>query len=190
LINLDFADVKSIMKGMGMAFMGTGIASGDNRAVDAAQKAISSPLLEEKTIEGAHGVLINITGGTDMTLHEVSKASQLIYKMAHPEANIIFGTVIDETMNDKVKVTVIATGFETAKSKENLLQDSPAPQNLEARSPAQAKREPTPPYELELKGNEALWKTPPWEKQWEFYETPPFIRNKHANLKKPTHEIS
>ncbi|HEX2695506.1 MAG TPA: cell division protein FtsZ, partial [Acidobacteriota bacterium] len=95
LINLDFADVKSIMKGMGMAFMGTGIASGDDRAVEAAQKAISSPLLIDTSIEGAHGVLINITGGKDVTLHEVSKASQLIHSLAHPEANIIFGTVID-----------------------------------------------------------------------------------------------
>ncbi|RLE02482.1 MAG: cell division protein FtsZ, partial [Candidatus Aminicenantes bacterium] len=104
LINLDFADVKSIMKGMGMAFMGTGLASGENRAVEAAQKAISSPLLVDTSIEGAHGVLINITGGKDMTLHEVSKASELIHDLAHPEANIIFGTVIDENMKDMVKV--------------------------------------------------------------------------------------
>ena len=89
LINLDFADVKSIMKGMGMAFMGTGMASGENRTVDAAQKAISSPLLVDTSIQGAHGVLINITGGKDLTLHEVTKASQLIHSLAHPEANII-----------------------------------------------------------------------------------------------------
>ncbi len=113
LINLDFADVKSIMKGMGMAFMGTGIASGDDRAVEAAQKAISSPLLIDTSIEGAHGVLINITGGKDITLHEVSKASQLIHSLAHPEANIIFGTVVDPAMKEMVKVTVIATGFDT-----------------------------------------------------------------------------
>ena len=106
LINLDFADVKSIMKGMGMAFMGTGIASGESRAVDAAQKAISSPLLIDTSIEGAHGVLINITGGKDITLHEVSKSSELIHSMAHPEANIIFGTVINENMKESVKVTV------------------------------------------------------------------------------------
>ena len=112
LINLDFADVKSIMKGMGMAFMGTGLASGENRAIEAAQKAISSPLLVDTSIEGAHGVLINITGGKDMTLHEVSKASELIHDLAHPEANIIFGTVIDENLKEMVKVTVIATGFE------------------------------------------------------------------------------
>ncbi len=112
LINLDFADVKSVMKGMGMAFMGTGLATGDNRALEAAEKAISSPLLIDTSIEGAHGVLINITGGKTMTLHEVSKASQLIHSLADPDANIIFGTVIDEAMKDTVKVTVIATGFD------------------------------------------------------------------------------
>jgi len=118
LINLDFAGVKSIMKGMGMAFMGTGMASGENRALEAAQKAISSPLLVDTSIEGAHGVLINITGGKDLTLHEVSKSSQLIHKMAHPEANIIFGTVIDESLKEMVKVTVIATGFKRIQANE------------------------------------------------------------------------
>jgi len=112
LINLDFADVKSIMKGMGVAFMGTGLASGENRAAEAANKAICSPLLIDTSIEGARGVLINITGGKDLTLHEVSKASQLIHKLAHAEANIIFGTVIEPAMKDMVKVTVIATGFD------------------------------------------------------------------------------
>ena len=110
-INLDFADVKTIMAGMGMALMGTGIARGENRAVEAAQKAISSPLLEDASIDGAKGVLINITGGPDMTLHEVSEASTLIQKTADTEANIIFGTVIDPNMTEDMKVTVIATGF-------------------------------------------------------------------------------
>ncbi len=110
-INLDFADVKTIMSGMGMALMGTGIASGPQRAVEAAQKAISSPLLEDATIEGARGILINITGGHDMTLHEVAEASSLVQRTADPEANIIFGTVIDKTMTDGIKITVIATGF-------------------------------------------------------------------------------
>ncbi len=123
LINLDFADVKSIMKGMGMAFMGTGIASGENRALDAAQKAISSPLLIDTSIEGARGVLINITGGKDITLHEVSKASDLIHKIAHPEANIIFGTVIDNSMKEMVKVTVIATGFDNPRDKADDVED-------------------------------------------------------------------
>ena len=110
-INLDFADVRTIMSGMGMALMGTGIASGPTRAIEAAQRAISSPLLEDASIEGARGILINITGGPDMTLHEVAEASSLVQRTADPEANIIFGTVIDKEMTDTVKITVIATGF-------------------------------------------------------------------------------
>ena len=113
-INLDFADVKTIMHGMGMALMGTGVSSGEHRAVEAAQRAISSPLLEEASIEGARGVLINVTGGPDMTLFEVHEAASIIQEAADEEANIIFGTVIDPKMKDEVKVTVIATGFDTA----------------------------------------------------------------------------
>ncbi len=113
-INLDFADVKTIMHGMGMALMGTGVSSGEHRAVEAAQRAISSPLLEEASIEGAKGVLINITGGPDMTLFEVHEAASVIQEAADEEANIIFGTVIDPKMKDEVKVTVIATGFDAA----------------------------------------------------------------------------
>jgi len=113
-INLDFADVKTIMHGMGMALMGTGVSSGEHRAVEAAQRAISSPLLEEASIEGAKGVLINITGGPDMTLFEVHEAASIIQEAADEEANIIFGTVIDPRMKDEVKVTVIATGFDSA----------------------------------------------------------------------------
>ena len=114
LINLDFADVKTIMVDMGMALMGTGTASGENRAVEAAQRAISSPLLEDNTIQGARGVLMNITGGLNMTLYEIHEASSLIQSEAHEDANIIFGTVVDETMGDEIRITVIATGFETA----------------------------------------------------------------------------
>jgi cell division protein FtsZ len=118
LINLDFADVKAIMQGMGLALMGAGRASGEHRAMEATQQAISSPLLEEATIEGAKGVLINITGGTDLTLYEVNEASSIIREAADDDANIIFGAVIDETMHDEMKITVIATGFdkETADS--------------------------------------------------------------------------
>src|SRR5262245_11548803 len=112
LINLDFADVKTVMSGMGMALMGTGTATGDNRAVEAAKKAISSRLLEEQSIQGARGVLINITGGHDLLLHEVSEASSIIHDAADPEANIIFGAVLDENMKSEVKITVIATGFD------------------------------------------------------------------------------
>jgi len=112
LINLDFADVKTIMSGMGMALMGAGRASGENRAVEATQQAISSPLLEEASIQGARGVLINITGGPDLTLYEVNAASSIIRESADEDANIIFGAVIDENMRDEMKITVIATGFE------------------------------------------------------------------------------
>jgi cell division protein FtsZ len=112
LINLDFADVKAIMQGMGLALMGAGRASGEHRAMEATQQAISSPLLEEATIEGAKGVLINITGGPDLTLYEVNEASSIIREAADEDANIIFGAVIDETMHDEMKITVIATGFD------------------------------------------------------------------------------
>ncbi|MDO9528524.1 MAG: cell division protein FtsZ [Syntrophales bacterium] len=117
LINLDFADVRNIMSEMGLALMGTGIASGENRAVEAAQKAISSPLLEDNTIQGARGVLLNITGGSDMTLDEVNEASSLIHAETHEDANIIFGTVVDDSMGDEIRITVIATGFEKAEKK-------------------------------------------------------------------------
>jgi cell division protein FtsZ len=111
LVNLDFADVKTIMANMGDALMGTGFASGEYRASEAAQEAISSPLLEEVQIKGARGVLVNITGGSDLTLHEVNDANNVIYEAAGEEANIIFGAAIDESINGQVRVTVIATGF-------------------------------------------------------------------------------
>jgi len=116
LINLDFADVKTIMKETGSALMGIGLASGENRAAEAARMAISSPLLET-SIEGARGVLLNITGGTSMSLFEVNEAAEIISQAADPEANIIFGAVIDERMEDEVRVTVIATGFEQKAAK-------------------------------------------------------------------------
>jgi cell division protein FtsZ len=111
LINLDFADVRSIMADMGMAMMGTARASGENRAAEAAQRAISSPLLEDTSIKGARGLLINVTGGPDVSLYEVNEAASLIQEEAHEDANIIFGAVIDEEATDEIRVTVIATGF-------------------------------------------------------------------------------
>jgi cell division protein FtsZ len=111
LINLDFADVRSIMAEMGMAMMGAASASGENRAVEAAQRAISSPLLEDVSIKGARGLLINVTGGPDMALYEVNEAASLIQEEAHEDANIIFGAVIDDGVSDEIRVTVIATGF-------------------------------------------------------------------------------
>jgi cell division protein FtsZ len=112
LINLDFADVKTIMSGMGLAMMGTGVMSGENRTLEAAKAAISSPLLEGASVQGARGVIINITGGHDMSLMEVNEASLLIQEAAHEDANIIFGAVVDPKMEGKVKITVIATGFD------------------------------------------------------------------------------
>ncbi|MEE8437713.1 MAG: cell division protein FtsZ [Candidatus Neomarinimicrobiota bacterium] len=111
LINLDFADVETIMKNMGDAIMGTGSASGEERAVLAAQQAISSPLLDSATINGAQGVLVNITGGADLTLMEVDEATSIIFEEAGQDANIIFGAVIDPSLKDGIQVTVIATGF-------------------------------------------------------------------------------
>src|SRR5919201_893885 len=112
LINLDFADVKTIMSGMGVAMMGTGVADGEGRALQAAQRAVSSPLLEDSSVHGARGVIINVTGGPDMSLMEVNEASCVIQESAHEDANIIFGAVIDPTLVGKVKITVIATGFD------------------------------------------------------------------------------
>ena len=111
LVNLDFADVKTIMLNTGMAHMGVGRASGENRAEDAAKQAVQSPLLET-SIEGARGVIINITGGTNLGLHEVNTAAELIQRSVDPEANIIFGAVIDESLDEDIIITVIATGFE------------------------------------------------------------------------------
>ncbi len=111
LINLDFADVKSVMQGAGSALMGIGSSRGDDRAVGAAQGAIASPLLEA-SIDGAHGVLMSIAGGSDLGLFEINEAARLVAEAAHPDANIIFGTVIDDTLGDEVRVTVIAAGFD------------------------------------------------------------------------------
>ena len=116
LINLDFADVKTIMLDRGMAHMGIGRASGENRAEDAAKQAIQSPLLET-SIEGARGVIINITGGSDVGLHEANTAAELVQRSADPEANIIFGSVTDDSMGDEIQITVIATGFENEDEK-------------------------------------------------------------------------
>lgn len=111
LINLDFADIRTVMASKGMAIMGSGMANGENRAIEAATQAISSPLLENICIDGATGIIINVTGGSDLTLWEVNEASTLITEAAHPDAEIIFGAVIDDQMGDNVSVTVIATGF-------------------------------------------------------------------------------
>ncbi|MFA5876691.1 MAG: cell division protein FtsZ, partial [Candidatus Margulisiibacteriota bacterium] len=116
LINLDFADVRTIMYEAGSAMMGIGYASGENRAVEAAEQAISSALLEE-TITGAKGVIFNVTGGSDLTLYEVNDAAEVIYNAVDPDANIIFGAVIDEKLQGEIVITVIATGFRPAEKK-------------------------------------------------------------------------
>jgi len=115
LINLDFADVRTIMAGMGMALMGAGVGKGEHRALDAAQKAVASPLLDETSIDGARGILINFTGGPDLSLHEVEEAARVVQEAAHEEAHIIFGAVIDPRLQDEVRITVIASGFSERK---------------------------------------------------------------------------
>ena len=120
LINLDFADVKAVMSGAGSALMGIGSARGENRAIRAAELAISSPLLEA-SIDGAHGVLLSIAGGSDLGLFEISEAAELVAKSAHPDANIIYGTVIDDALGDEVRVTVIAAGFAGGEPKRVLM---------------------------------------------------------------------
>jgi cell division protein FtsZ len=114
IVNRDFADVRTIMQGQGYAVMGTAVASGSNRSVDAANRAINSPLLEDNSIQGAQGILINICGSSSLTLHEVHEASSVIQKAAHENANIIFGAVMDDAMKEQVKITVIAAGFREA----------------------------------------------------------------------------
>lgn len=137
LINLDFADIKTVMQNKGLALMGTGCAKGENRAVEAASQAISSPLLENVKINGATGIIINVTGGADLSLYEVDEAAQLIINSASEEAEVIFGAVIDNTLNDEIRVTVIATGFNHEEKREgitpynniqNFLQPNVAPQ--------------------------------------------------------------
>jgi cell division protein FtsZ len=136
LINLDFADVRTVMAEMGLALMGSATATGENRAVEAAQKAISSPLLEDISIRGARGVLINVTGGPDLGVHEINEAASMIQEEADDDANIIFGAVIDENLADEIRITVIATGFTDTKEEQkpvviNLapIAPTPAPKN-------------------------------------------------------------
>ena len=119
MINLDFADVETIMKNMGEAIMGTGVATGEERAVLSAQQAIASPLLDNASISGAQGILVNITGGKDLTLHEVDEATSIIFEEAGNDANIIFGAVIDPKLEEEIQVTVIATGFNNHKHRED-----------------------------------------------------------------------
>ena len=169
LINLDFADVKTIMSEMGMALMGTGQAAGENRALEAAQQAISSPLLEEAAIDGARGLLFNVTGGPDITLHEIHEAAQLIHEAAHEDANIMFGAVVDGNMENEVRVTVIATGFGDKSAAEPVLkkvvhEDLDIPTNI---------RRGNAGVSLPISGSLAYQ---PYEE--DELDTPTFLRNK------------
>jgi cell division protein FtsZ len=137
IINLDFADVRTVMAETGFALMGTGTASGENRSVEAAQRAISSPLLEDITIEGARGLLINITGGENMTLNEINEATTLIQKEAHEDANVIWGMVVDKAMKEEIRVTVIATGFGKKEEKKTFQFKKGAPISFGLREPNQ-----------------------------------------------------
>jgi cell division protein FtsZ len=139
MINLDYADVKTIMSRMGIAIMGTGIATGEDRARVAATAAISSPLLEDANVHGARGVIINITGGPDLTLAEVSEASEIIHEAAHEDANIIFGAVVNPEMEGKVKITVIATGFDPVRNALAPSTQSLMPTPVDMRAYAQAR---------------------------------------------------
>jgi cell division protein FtsZ len=175
LINLDSEDLKSIMKDMGTAFMGTGTASGKNRIMEAAHKAIFNPLLIDTPIEGARGVLVNITGGEDLPLLEIAKASQLIRKMAHPEANIIFGMVVDQALANTAKVMVLATGFGSSeKNSPGSEKDGPnsKPYRKSPRAiPPLNNHQPAKPAPVEP---ETQWDPPEpeWEKKIEYYERP------------------
>jgi cell division protein FtsZ len=135
LINLDFADVKSVMQGAGSALMGIGSARGEDRAVKAAELAIASPLLEA-SIDGAHGVLLSIQGGSDLGLFEINEAARLVQEVAHPEANIIFGAVIDDALGDEARVTVIAAGFDDLKATSPSMNQSAAQQPGQHQAPA------------------------------------------------------
>ena len=161
LVNVDFADVRTIMSEQGMALMGTGRAAGDRRSIDAMQAAISSPLLEDVTIDGAMGLLVNITGGANLTLHEVNEAVTMAQAAADPDANIIFGSVVDEHLGDDVKITVIATGFHGSEAEKR----TPVPRATQVpvvQQPAVVAKAIPPPLPVEAKPKpEPVRLTPP-----------------------------
>ena len=175
LVNLDFADVKAVMSNRGNALMGTGRSSGPNRAVEAAQAAVSSPLLEDVSIAGAEGVLVNITGGRDLTLHEVNEASGVVVAAAGEDANVIFGAVIDPNLDGEIIITVVATGFGAAEPRLRLID----------RARAQAPHAPQPPQAEEQQGDYRRlhpWKRAEdgrgknWGRRGDSLEVPTFLR--------------
>jgi cell division protein FtsZ len=168
LINLDFADVRTIMSEGGAALMAVGVASGDERAREAAEKAISSQLLDI-TIDGARGILFNVTGGPDLTLFEVNQAAAIIKETAHPDVNLIFGAVIDPTMKDKVRITVIATGFERTGMPRHIIDPKPRMEPRPARTPEAPEQVPAPKQQAEFQ---------PRTFNTEDLDIPTFLRNR------------
>jgi cell division protein FtsZ len=160
LINVDFADVRAVMAHMGRAVMGMGTARGNNRAVEATQKAISSPLLEDGSVEGARGVLLNITGGPNLSLHEVTEASTIVQEAADPEANIIFGSVIQSKMTEEVVVTVIATGFEKELTQEERIKTQAASTPKGMEKPAFLRKIASGAHPSDRAGFEDEWDVP------------------------------
>lgn len=175
LINLDFADVRTIMSDAGSALMGIGVASGDSRGVEAAKLAITSPLLES-SIEGATGILLNISGGPDMGLFEVNEAAEVIANAADIEANVIFGAVIDESLGDQLRVTVIATGFDRVRKQKAMLERS-MERSVEMTAESPGEQAPSrPPVDLQDLLPE---KTHAFEMDEDILDIPPFLRDKH-----------
>ncbi|MEW6363743.1 MAG: cell division protein FtsZ [Acidobacteriota bacterium] len=175
VIKVDFADVKTVVQNAGLALMGTGVARGENRAVDAVQQAISSPLLEDASIEGAMGVIINVTGGADLTLHEVNDAASIVTRAANENALIIFGDVHDDSMDGEVKITVIATGFDSATTRHGGMvvgAHHPTPVPLSA-LPVTPQRIVTPPARTPYQPQNHYAPTPE-----EVLEVPTFLRRK------------
>ncbi|MFI6071045.1 cell division protein FtsZ [Actinoplanes sp. NPDC051343] len=171
LINLDFADVKSVMSGAGSALMGIGSARGDNRAVEAAEKAISSPLLEQ-SMDGARGVLLSIAGGSDLGLFEINDAAQLVTDAAHPDANIIFGAVIDDALGDEVRVTVIAAGFDGGTPSYKPAEPARKVVTQPAAPPAAAPSSPAP-----VASTPAVTTPPPRRVLFDDVDVPDFLKN-------------
>ncbi|EUJ32083.1 cell division protein FtsZ [Listeria floridensis FSL S10-1187] len=179
LINLDFADVKTIMTNRGSALMGIGIATGENRAADAAKKAISSPLLET-SIDGAKGVLMNITGGSNLSLYEVQEAAEIVSSASDPEVNMIFGSVINDDLKDELVVTVIATGFDESKQQANNQIRRQVSQKIEVNRPNYAKPEETRrPVETEPQQREANNPEETSNADYGDVDVPAFIRNRN-----------
>ena len=183
IINVDFADVRTIMADAGSALMGIGRATGDNRAIEAAKAAIDSPLLE-LSIDGARGILFNITGGPDMGMYEIDEAAKAITEAADPDCNIIFGAIVDESMTGEIKITVIATGFESMGQKEpqtnNMRMNNPAQQQRPAYSPFEKKPIQAKPFSSFGMGDPMTPFNRPDEKKEEEdeLEVPAFIRRK------------